>query len=82
MCKRESSAKFEDKSPTLSYSADHNGQFAPFLTIDCRGLEFVGFDPTRVRFNQFFLCRRICSNKITGNLEMRWRGVWHGVSRS
>ena len=47
-CKRESSAKFEDKSPTVPYTAEANGQFAPFLTIECRGLEFVGFDPTRV----------------------------------
>lgn len=45
MCKRESSAKFEEKSPTLPYSADSNGQLAPFLTVDCRGLEFIGFDP-------------------------------------
>ncbi|EGO05227.1 hypothetical protein SERLA73DRAFT_100938 [Serpula lacrymans var. lacrymans S7.3] len=43
-CKRESSAKFEP-SPTLPYSADANGQFSPFLTIECRGLEFIGFDP-------------------------------------
>ncbi|PSR75873.1 hypothetical protein PHLCEN_2v8787 [Hermanssonia centrifuga] len=46
-CKRESSAKFEGKSPTIPYSADANSQFAPFLTIECRGLEFIGFDPTR-----------------------------------
>lgn len=44
-CKRESSAKFDEKSPTIPYSADANGQFAPILTIECRGLEFVGFDP-------------------------------------
>ncbi|OSX67343.1 hypothetical protein POSPLADRAFT_1129178, partial [Postia placenta MAD-698-R-SB12] len=48
LCKRESSAKFEPGSTTQSYSADANGQFAPFLTIDCRGLEFVGFDPRGV----------------------------------
>ncbi|CAL1695250.1 unnamed protein product [Somion occarium] len=47
-CKRESSAKFEPKSPVQPYSADANGQFAPFLTLDCRGLEFVGFDPRGV----------------------------------
>lgn len=41
--KRESSAKF-DNSPTQSYTSE-NGQFAPLLTVDCRGLEFVGFDP-------------------------------------
>ncbi|KAH8835752.1 hypothetical protein DL96DRAFT_1702719 [Flagelloscypha sp. PMI_526] len=47
MCKREHSAKFESKSTTLPYS-DETGNFAPFLTIECRGLEFIGFDP-RVR---------------------------------
>ncbi|KAG5650658.1 hypothetical protein H0H81_011480 [Sphagnurus paluster] len=43
VCKRESSAKFE---PTKdqAYAAE-NGQFAPLLVIECRGLEFVGFDP-------------------------------------
>ncbi|KAI0961887.1 hypothetical protein AcV7_000871 [Taiwanofungus camphoratus] len=45
LCKRESSAKFDSGSITQPYSADANGQFAPLLTIDCRGLEFVGFDP-------------------------------------
>ncbi|KZT75116.1 DUF866-domain-containing protein [Daedalea quercina L-15889] len=45
LCKRESSAKFDPSFKPQSYSADVNGQFAPFLTIDCRGLEFVGFDP-------------------------------------
>ncbi|TCD63319.1 hypothetical protein EIP91_005665 [Steccherinum ochraceum] len=44
-CKRESSAKFETNSPPKPYSADANGQFAPLITIECRGLEFVGFDP-------------------------------------
>ncbi|KDQ63490.1 hypothetical protein JAAARDRAFT_202925 [Jaapia argillacea MUCL 33604] len=47
LCKREHSAKFDPPSvsPTLPYKAEANGQFAPLLTIDCRGLEFVGFDP-------------------------------------
>ncbi|KAI0080308.1 DUF866-domain-containing protein [Panus rudis PR-1116 ss-1] len=44
-CKRESSAKFESNSPVQPYTAEANGQFAPLLTIECRGLEFVGFDP-------------------------------------
>jgi len=43
-CKRESSAKFEAASPPQPYSSD-NGQFAPLVTIECRGLEFVEFDP-------------------------------------
>ena len=45
LCKRESSAKFEPGEKPQPYTVDANGQFAPFLTIDCRGLEFVGFDP-------------------------------------
>lgn len=45
LCKRESSAKFDPGFKPQPYPADANGQFAPFLTIDCRGLEFVGFDP-------------------------------------
>jgi hypothetical protein len=44
-CKRESSAKFEKASPPQPYKADANGQFAPLVIIECRGLEFVGFDP-------------------------------------
>lgn len=45
LCKREHSAKFDPGEKPKPYSADANGQFASFLTIDCRGLEFVGFDP-------------------------------------
>ncbi|KAH9982563.1 DUF866-domain-containing protein, partial [Lactifluus volemus] len=44
LCKRESSAKFEASSPPQPYS-NANSQFAPFLIIDCRGLEFISFDP-------------------------------------
>jgi len=43
LCRREASARFE--SPPQTYSAE-NGQSAPFVTLDCRNLEFVGFDPT------------------------------------
>ncbi|KIM26063.1 hypothetical protein M408DRAFT_199463 [Serendipita vermifera MAFF 305830] len=44
-CRRESSAKFETASPFTPYVADSSGQFAPILVIECRGLEFIGFDP-------------------------------------
>ena len=44
-CKRESSAKFDEKALVKPYTVDANGQFAPLLIIECRGLEFVGFDP-------------------------------------
>jgi len=43
LCRRESSAKF-DAPPPQPYSAE-NGQLAPLLTIECRGLEFIGFEP-------------------------------------
>jgi len=44
LCKREASARFEPSFPTRTYSAE-NGQLAPFITLDCRNLEFIGFDP-------------------------------------
>jgi len=44
-CKRESSAKFEAAFPPQPYQAESSGQFAPLVTLDCRGLEFTGFQP-------------------------------------
>ncbi|TFK30356.1 DUF866-domain-containing protein [Coprinopsis marcescibilis] len=44
LCKRESSAKFDVASPVKPFSADAN-QLQRLLTIECRGLEFIGFDP-------------------------------------
>ncbi|KAI9512821.1 DUF866-domain-containing protein [Russula earlei] len=44
-CKRESYAKFDASSPPRPYSVDANGNFAPFITVDCRGLEFTSLDP-------------------------------------
>ncbi|KAG6851197.1 hypothetical protein H0H93_015207 [Arthromyces matolae] len=41
--KRESSAKF-DATPDRAYTSE-NGQLAPLLQIECRGLEFIDFDP-------------------------------------
>ena len=43
--KRESTAKFDPAVPVTPYTAE-NGQFGPLLKIECRGLEFVGFDPS------------------------------------
>ncbi|KAG8684228.1 hypothetical protein FRC09_015528 [Ceratobasidium sp. 395] len=45
LCKRESSAKFETAHPLQPYTAENSGKLAPLITVDCRGLEFVGFDP-------------------------------------
>ncbi|KAF6766131.1 hypothetical protein DFP72DRAFT_1057319 [Ephemerocybe angulata] len=43
-CKRESSAKFDPSARITPYTAE-NGNPQPILEIECRGLEFVGFDP-------------------------------------
>jgi len=43
LCKRESSAKFE--STAITPYTSQNAQFEPLLVIECRGLEFIGFDP-------------------------------------
>jgi len=43
LCKRESSAKFE--STAITPYKSENAQFEPLLVIECRGLEFTGFDP-------------------------------------
>ncbi|KAF8807310.1 DUF866-domain-containing protein [Phlegmacium glaucopus] len=43
LCKRESSAKFE--STAITPYKSENAQFEPLVVIECRGLEFTGFDP-------------------------------------
>ncbi|KAM6498022.1 hypothetical protein JOM56_005970 [Amanita muscaria] len=47
MCRRESSAKFDKSAPLTPYTSE-NGQLEPLLVIECRGLEFVDFDPKGV----------------------------------
>ena len=76
LCKRESSAKFETSSPPQPYPADANGQFSPLIIIDCRGLEFISFDP-RVSsplsaiacFYIFSLLARVSGNARVSNPE-------------
>ncbi|CAG8451321.1 6704_t:CDS:2 [Ambispora leptoticha] len=43
-CKRESSAQFEPK-PIKLYTIENSGKFAEMAVIECRGLEFVDFEP-------------------------------------
>jgi hypothetical protein len=67
MCKREHSAKFDKAYPITPYS-NENGQFGPLLVIECRGLEFTGFNP-QVTFD----------HDTTMNHEAKQRthqGVW------
>ncbi|KAI0361320.1 DUF866-domain-containing protein [Trametes cingulata] len=70
LCKRESSAKFEPGEKPKPYSAEANGQFAPFLTIDCRGLEFVGFDPRGI-----WKCVGIESGTVFSEVDLE-EGEW------
>ncbi|KIL00248.1 hypothetical protein PAXRUDRAFT_821863 [Paxillus rubicundulus Ve08.2h10] len=44
-CKHENTAKFDTSIPTRPYTADHSESFSEVLVIECRGLEFTGFDP-------------------------------------
>ncbi|KAF8321686.1 DUF866-domain-containing protein [Clavulina sp. PMI_390] len=43
-CKRQSSAKFDTAYRVKPYSSENSGQLQPLLVIECRGLEFTGFD--------------------------------------
>ncbi|KAH0838239.1 DUF866-domain-containing protein, partial [Lanmaoa asiatica] len=44
-CKHENSAKFDTSIPVCPYTVDHSGAFSRILVVECRGLEFIGFDP-------------------------------------
>ncbi|KAG8219737.1 DUF866-domain-containing protein, partial [Butyriboletus roseoflavus] len=44
-CKHENSAKFDTSTPICPYTADHSGTFSRILVVECRGLEFIDFDP-------------------------------------
>jgi len=68
-CKRESSAKFEKASPPQPYK-EANGQFAPLVIIECRGLEFVGFDPKGV-----WRCVGVNSGSIFDDVDLN-DGEW------
>jgi len=70
-CKREANAKFDAASPTKPYSSE-NGQLEPFLTLECRNLEFIGFDP-RVRRTEMHFRR------LSVNLNSQLKGTWKCV---
>ncbi|ORY01020.1 DUF866-domain-containing protein [Basidiobolus meristosporus CBS 931.73] len=44
-CKRESSASFDESQKVRPYTIDDSGSFARLVTLDCRGLEPVEFEP-------------------------------------
>jgi len=70
-CKRESSAKFETASPVQPYTIDSNGKFAPFLVLDCRGLEFTGFDPRGI-----WKCEGVDSGTKFTEVDLDGEGEW------
>ncbi|CAI2164069.1 16973_t:CDS:2 [Funneliformis geosporum] len=54
-CKRESSAQF-DPSPVKPYTIESSGNFAQMITIECRGLELIDFEPrARTKFEDIDL---------------------------
>ncbi|KAG8839699.1 hypothetical protein FRC18_008419 [Serendipita sp. 400] len=73
-CKRESSAKFERATPSAptiaSYTAEVAGQFAPILVLDCRGLEFIGFDPSGI-----WTCKGVESGTVFEEVDLS-EGDW------
>jgi hypothetical protein len=74
-CKRESSASIVGG--FQKYSADKNGQLAPLLTAECRGLEFVGFDPKVFRAAEpLFSC---IHSSIAGDMAMSWSRIQHRI---
>jgi len=70
ICKREANAKFEPAFQTKPYSSE-NGQLQPFLTLDCRNLEFVGFDPTKGTWK----CVGVESGTVFDDVELT-EGEW------
>ncbi|PAV22358.1 hypothetical protein PNOK_0231500 [Pyrrhoderma noxium] len=68
-CKRESSAKF-DTVPPKPYSAEANGQLEPLVVLDCRGLEFVGFNPRGI-----WKCKGLESNTLFTDVDLT-EGEW------
>ncbi|KAF0488514.1 DUF866-domain-containing protein [Gigaspora margarita] len=50
-CKREASAQFDNTS-IKPYTIENSGQFSQIAIIECRGLEFVDFDPRVIVFKQ------------------------------
>ncbi|KAF8587316.1 DUF866-domain-containing protein [Ramaria rubella] len=70
-CKRESSAKFEAASPVQAYNAESSGKFAPFVTLDCRGLEFTGFEPRGI-----WKCEGTESGTKFTDVDLGGEGEW------
>jgi len=64
LCRREASARFEQPSSTKPYSAE-NEQLRPFLTLDCRNLEFIDFDPKGT-----WKCVGITSGTVFDDVEL------------
>ncbi|KZS96119.1 DUF866-domain-containing protein [Sistotremastrum niveocremeum HHB9708] len=78
-CKRESSAKFEplpkgpkNKDLPLTYTAEASEEqkFAPLAILDCRGLEFTGFNPTG-----FWQCAGTESGTVFSDIDLG-EGEW------
>ncbi|KAB5594377.1 hypothetical protein CTheo_2154 [Ceratobasidium theobromae] len=76
-CKRESSAKFEAASFAQPYTAESNGQWAPLVTVDCRGLEFVKFDPRGA-----WTCKGVDSGIVFSDVSLDGEWVDYDVKKA
>ncbi|RHZ56357.1 hypothetical protein Glove_402g30 [Diversispora epigaea] len=68
-CKREGFAQIDPNSIN-PYTIENNEQFSPIVIIECRGLEFVDFDP---RFG--FSAKGVDSETIFENIDLT-EGYW------
>ncbi|KIJ68543.1 hypothetical protein HYDPIDRAFT_82335, partial [Hydnomerulius pinastri MD-312] len=63
-CKRENSAKFDTTLSVRPYTSDHSENFSEILVVDCRGLEFIDFDPARM-----WQCKGADTNTVFSEVE-------------
>ncbi|CAG8580186.1 23656_t:CDS:2 [Cetraspora pellucida] len=69
-CKREGYAQFDNTS-IKPYTIENSGQFSQIVIIDCRGLEFVDFDP-RIGFK----AKGVKSNIIFNDIDLTLKEDW------
>ncbi|KAF8140337.1 DUF866-domain-containing protein [Boletus edulis] len=69
-CKHENSAKFDTSIPVCPYTATHSGNFSRILVVECRGLEFIEFDPRGQ-----WTCKGTDSNTTFFDVEFQ-EGEW------
>ncbi|KAI9461831.1 DUF866-domain-containing protein, partial [Boletus coccyginus] len=70
-CKHENYAKFDTSVSVCPYTAAHSGTFSRILVVECRGLEFIEFDPRGQ-----WTCRGTDSNTSFDEIDLQ-EGEWY-----